>query len=59
MTLNLRVIALQFGQSLASNIFGIVLLQLIVWRLKRPFICSFSYMVFLINHVTCLNNAHE
>ena len=46
------------GKSLAPNMFGAILLQPSMWRLKRPSMCNCSHMTFLISHVTCLNNTH-
>ena len=47
------------GKSLAPNQFGAILLQSIMWQLKRSSMCNFSHMTFLMSHVTCLNNGLE
>ena len=39
------------GKSLPPNICGVILLQLMMYRLKRSFICNFSHMNFLMNRV--------
>ena len=39
--------------------FEAIFLQRTMWRLKRLSMCGFNHMVFLMTHVTCLNNIHR
>ena len=47
------------GKRLAPNQFGAIFLQPIMGQLKIPSMCSYNHMIFLMNHVSCLNNTHE
>lgn len=42
----------QIGKSLAPNMFEAILLQPMMWQLKRPSMCSFNHILMngLINH---------
>lgn len=48
-----------FRKSLVLNMFWAIIFQLIMWWLKKSFIFSFSYMTFLMIHMTYLNNSHD
>ena len=32
---------------------------MIIDKLKKPFMCTFSWMTYLMSHITYLNNTHE
>ena len=46
-------------QLLTPNIFEIILLQPMMWRLNKPFISSFTHTTYIICHMTYLNNIHK
>lgn len=43
----------------SPNQFETVFIQPMIWWLKRLFMCSFSYITFLMSSVTCLSNIYE
>ena len=49
----------QSEKSLALAWFGAISLSPTMWQLKRPSMCNFSYITFLMSHVTFLNNTHR
>ena len=44
---------------ISPNQFETMFVQPTMWWLKRIFMCSFSYITFLMSGVTCLSNTYE
>ncbi len=41
-----------YGNSLPLTRFGRIIFPSTIWQVNRPFTCTFSHMIYLMNHVT-------